>query len=88
MNIKSKKSLIIIIITALLGGISYFTFNPIETSHSFEQLKTLTEQGDAVDQYNLGVMYYNGESTPEIIMKRLNGLKNLLIKDLLKLNIN
>jgi len=28
MNINSKKSLIIIIITALLGGISYFTFNP------------------------------------------------------------
>jgi len=65
MNIKSKKSLIIIIITALLGGISYFTFNPIEISHSFRHLKTLAEQGDAVDQYNLGVMYYDGESTPK-----------------------
>ena len=32
MNINSKKSLIIIIITALLSGISYFTFNPTETS--------------------------------------------------------
>jgi len=61
MNINSKKSLIIIIITALLGGISYFTFIPNETPHSFEQIKTLADQGDADAQYNLGSIYYFGK---------------------------
>lgn len=75
MNIKSKKSLIIIIITALLGGIYYFTFNPTETPNLFEQFKTLAEQGDAKAQYKLGNMYNMGKGTTKNYQKAFEWMK-------------
>ena len=53
------KLLITTFFTLLLGfaGSSY--------GQSFEETKLLAEQGDAIAQYNLGVMYANGYGVPQ-----------------------
>ena len=42
----------------LLFFITNFSF-----AQSFNEVKKSAEQGEANEQYNLGVMYYNGEET-------------------------
>jgi len=78
----SKKSLIIIIITTLLGGISYLTFNPSEIikkpsrdKNYFELFKTSAEHGNTVVPYHVGLMYYHGDGTTQNYQKAFEWVK-------------
>ena len=42
---------------------SLSSFNPNESE--FERTKRLAEGGDKIDQFNLGIMYENGEGVPQ-----------------------
>ena len=42
---------------------SLSSFNPNESK--FERTKRLAEGGDKIDQFNLGIMYENGEGVPQ-----------------------
>ena len=49
----------------------------------FTETKKMAEAGDASAQYNLGVMYDNGDGTRKDSVEALKGIVNLLSKDLL-----
>ncbi|MBE33791.1 hypothetical protein CL647_06915 [bacterium] len=78
----SKKSLIIIIIATLLGGIFYLTFNPSEIikkpsrdKNYFELFKTSAEHGNTVVPYHVGLMYYHGDGTTQNYQKAFEWVK-------------
>ena len=48
--------LFLLLVIGFSGGVS---------GQDFEETKRLAEQGNVIDQFNLGVMYANGEGVPE-----------------------
>ena len=49
-------------------------FSGIARGQDFEETKRLAEQGDAIAQTILGIMYGNGEGFLRMIQKRLDGI--------------
>lgn len=58
-----KKLLSTTVLSLLLVSLASGVYG--QDAPDFEETKALAEQGEAFAQFNLGIMYYNGEGVPQ-----------------------